>query len=84
MKAPGRLPGLDTKATTRSPLSRSRRHAGKPRQQARTAVPPCTAVVRHSLSKSVSLYSFFGYCLLVIAAILAVRVLVQVFRPNPG
>jgi ubiquinone biosynthesis protein len=33
------------------------------------------------LSKSVSLYSFFGYCLLVIAAILAVRVLVQVFRP---
>jgi hypothetical protein len=30
---------------------------------------------------SVSLYSFFGYCL-VIAAILAVRVLVQVFRPS--
>jgi hypothetical protein len=37
-----------------------------------------------ALSKSVSLYSFFGYCLLVIAAILAVRVLVQVFRPDPG
>jgi ubiquinone biosynthesis protein len=36
-----------------------------------------------ALSKTVSLYSFFGYCLLVIAAILAVRVLVQVFRPNP-
>ncbi len=37
-----------------------------------------------ALSKTVSLYSFFGYCLLVVAAILAVRVLVQVFRPDPG
>lgn len=37
-----------------------------------------------ALSKGVSLYTFFGYCLLVIAAILAVRVLVQVFRPDPG
>jgi ubiquinone biosynthesis protein len=36
-----------------------------------------------ALSKTVSLYSFLGYCLLVIAAILAVRVLVQVFRPDP-
>ncbi len=36
-----------------------------------------------ALSKTVSLYSFFGYCLLVIAAVLAVRVLVQVFRPDP-
>jgi ubiquinone biosynthesis protein len=36
-----------------------------------------------ALSNTVSLYSFFGYCLLVIAAILAVRVLVQVFRPDP-
>jgi ubiquinone biosynthesis protein len=36
-----------------------------------------------ALSKTISLYSFFGYCLLVIAAILAVRVLVQVFRPDP-
>jgi ubiquinone biosynthesis protein len=36
-----------------------------------------------ALSKTVSLYSFFGYCLLVISAILAVRVLVQVFRPDP-
>jgi ubiquinone biosynthesis protein len=36
-----------------------------------------------AISKTVSLYSFFGYCLLVIAAILAVRVLVQVFRPDP-
>jgi ubiquinone biosynthesis protein len=36
-----------------------------------------------ALSKAVSLYSFFGYCLLVIAAILAVRVLAQVFRPDP-
>ena len=35
-----------------------------------------------ALTSSVSLYSFFGYCLLVIAAILAVRVLVQVFRPS--
>jgi ubiquinone biosynthesis protein len=31
----------------------------------------------------VSLYGFFGYCLLVVAAILAVRVLVLVFRPDP-
>jgi ubiquinone biosynthesis protein len=37
-----------------------------------------------ALTKTVSLYSFFGYCLLVIAAILAVRVLVQVFRPDTG
>jgi ubiquinone biosynthesis protein len=37
-----------------------------------------------ALTKDVSLYSFFGYCLLVIAAILAIRVLVQVFRPDPG
>jgi ubiquinone biosynthesis protein len=36
-----------------------------------------------ALSKTVSLYYFFGYCLLVIAAILAVRVLVQVFSPDP-
>jgi ubiquinone biosynthesis protein len=36
------------------------------------------------LSPSVSLYSFFGYCLLVIAAILALRVLVQVFRSDSG
>jgi ubiquinone biosynthesis protein len=34
-----------------------------------------------ALTSSVSLYSFLGYCLLVTAAILAVRVLVQVFRP---
>ena len=34
-----------------------------------------------SFTRAVSLYSFFGYCLLVIAAILAVRVLVLVFRP---
>ncbi|HTU72475.1 MAG TPA: AarF/UbiB family protein [Trebonia sp.] len=36
------------------------------------------------LTRSVSLYSFLGYCLLVVAAILAVRVLVQVFRPDQG
>jgi ubiquinone biosynthesis protein len=35
-----------------------------------------------ALTSSVSLYSFFGYCLLVTAAILAVRVLVQAFRPG--
>ena len=35
-----------------------------------------------ALTRSISLYAFFGYCLLVIAAILAVRVLVQVFRPG--
>jgi ubiquinone biosynthesis protein len=35
-----------------------------------------------ALTSSVSLYSFLGYCLLVTAAILAVRVLVQVFRPG--
>jgi ubiquinone biosynthesis protein len=35
-----------------------------------------------ALTGSVSLYSFLGYCLLAIAAILAVRVLVQVFRPG--
>ena len=37
-----------------------------------------------ALSKTVSLYSFLGYCLLVIAAILAMRVLVQVFRADSG
>lgn len=37
-----------------------------------------------ALTKTVSLYSFLGYCLLVIAAILAVRVLIQAFRPDPG
>ena len=36
------------------------------------------------ITGSVTLYSFFGYCLLVIAAILAVRVLVLVFRPDTG
>ena len=35
-----------------------------------------------TLTSTVSLYSFFGYCLLVTAAILAVRVLVRVFRPG--
>jgi ubiquinone biosynthesis protein len=35
-----------------------------------------------ALTSDVSLYSFLGYCLLVAAAILAVRVLVQVFRPS--
>jgi ubiquinone biosynthesis protein len=35
------------------------------------------------LSNTVSLYSFLGYCLLAIAAFLAVRVLVQVFRADP-
>src|SRR6201996_1369076 len=35
-----------------------------------------------SVTGQVSLYAFFGYCLLVVAAILAVRVLVLVFRPD--
>ncbi|HEY6500799.1 MAG TPA: hypothetical protein VIZ20_15310 [Streptosporangiaceae bacterium] len=35
-----------------------------------------------SVTRQVSLYVFFGYCLLVVAAILAVRVLVLVFRPD--
>jgi ubiquinone biosynthesis protein len=34
------------------------------------------------ITKTVSLYAFLGYCLLVIAAILALRVLVLVFRPD--
>ena len=34
------------------------------------------------LTASVALYQFFGYCLLVIAAILALRVLVAVLRPS--
>lgn len=37
-----------------------------------------------TLTSSITLYAFLGYCLLVIAAILAVRVLVQVFRRDPG
>jgi len=36
------------------------------------------------LSPHVSLYSFFGYCLLVIAAIMALRVLARVFRSDRG
>jgi ubiquinone biosynthesis protein len=35
-----------------------------------------------SVTREVSLYGFFGYCLLVVAAMLAVRVLVLVFRPD--
>ena len=35
-----------------------------------------------SVTRTVTLYAFFGYCLLVVAAILAVRVLVLVFRPD--
>jgi len=34
------------------------------------------------VTPAVTLYAFFGYCLLVVAAILAVRVLVLVFRPD--
>jgi ubiquinone biosynthesis protein len=34
-----------------------------------------------SVTRTVTLYAFFGYFLLVVAAILAVRVLVLVFRP---
>ena len=35
-----------------------------------------------AITNAVTLYAFFGYCLLVIAAILALRVLVLVFRPD--
>ena len=35
-----------------------------------------------SMTTSVTLYQFLGYCLLVIAAILALRVLVTVLRPH--
>jgi ubiquinone biosynthesis protein len=35
-----------------------------------------------TITSTVSLYAFLGYCLLVIAAILAVRVLVGIFRPG--
>jgi ubiquinone biosynthesis protein len=35
-----------------------------------------------AITKTVTLFAFFGYCLLVIAAILALRVLVLVFRPD--
>ena len=37
-----------------------------------------------NVTRTVTLYTFFGYCLLVVAAILAVRVLVLVFRPDTG
>jgi ubiquinone biosynthesis protein len=36
-----------------------------------------------ALTKTISLYTFFGYCLLVTAAILALRVLAQIFRSDP-
>ena len=39
-------------------------------------------MLRLALRLQRSLYAFFGYCLLVVAAILAVRVLVLVFRPD--
>ena len=42
-------------------------------------------LARHTgpgITPTVTLYAFFGYCLLVIAAILALRVLVLVFRPD--
>jgi ubiquinone biosynthesis protein len=35
-----------------------------------------------SVTRTVTLYTFFGYCLLVIAAIFAVRVLVLVFHQD--
>ncbi|HSZ31385.1 MAG TPA: hypothetical protein VK784_16700 [Pseudonocardiaceae bacterium] len=35
-----------------------------------------------SITRTVTIYAFFGYCLLVIAAILALRLLVTVFRPG--
>jgi ubiquinone biosynthesis protein len=35
-----------------------------------------------TITSRVSLFQFLGYCLLVISAILALRVLALVFRPN--
>jgi ubiquinone biosynthesis protein len=35
-----------------------------------------------AITSTVTLYAFFGYCLLVITAILALRLLVTVFRPG--
>jgi ubiquinone biosynthesis protein len=35
-----------------------------------------------SITGTVTLYAFFGYCLLVIPAILALRLLLTVFRPR--
>jgi ubiquinone biosynthesis protein len=37
-----------------------------------------------AITSTVTLYAFIGYCLLAIAAILALRVLVTVFRPDTG
>jgi ubiquinone biosynthesis protein len=37
-----------------------------------------------NITHSVTLYAFFGYCLLVFAGVLALRVLVLVFRPDAG
>jgi len=37
-----------------------------------------------NVTRSVTLYAFFGYCLLVFAGVLALRVLVLVFRPDAG
>ena len=37
-----------------------------------------------SVAGSVSLYAFFGYCLLVFAGVLGLRVLVLVFRLDAG
>jgi ubiquinone biosynthesis protein len=36
------------------------------------------------VTHSVTLYAFFGYCLLVFAGVLALRVLVLVFRSDTG
>ncbi len=36
------------------------------------------------VTRSVTLYAFFGYCLLVFAGVLALRVLVLVFRSDTG
>jgi ubiquinone biosynthesis protein len=37
-----------------------------------------------SVTRTVTLYAFFGYCLLVFAGVLAMRVLVVVFRLDAG
>ena len=41
-----------------------------------------TALTVLAITSRVSLFQFLGYCLLVISAIVALRVLALVFRPN--
>lgn len=58
-------------------------HPGRPgRHIGRHGRADARPARRPAITKTVTLYAFFGYCLLIIAAILALRVLVLVFRPD--